>query len=357
MRELPKSGLISPDRTALPILPVRWGVIGAGVFTRKCILPAMARIKHIELAGIHRRKTMEAADTAEAFGARRAYTSVPALLGDKSIEAVFIGTPNASHEADVIAAAKAGKKWILCEKPLGVSAAGCRNMAAACKQYGATLFVAHCFRYKDATQKIRALIASGTLGEVQELTGHYAYPCENLPGEWRYDAAQSGGGPIQDMGVHLIDLFHYLTGAKTISAQAILQPAPDFAAGTVESAARVLLELERGITAFIGTSFREPFHCGYTVIGTKGKITVEGCLGQTDLQRDRIIYFDGTDRHELDIAPVSIYEEELREMTFHLRGNGDCRLPTLEEGLFNQAVVDAIYASAKTGRRTTIVLE
>ncbi|HTL51885.1 MAG TPA: Gfo/Idh/MocA family oxidoreductase [Planctomycetota bacterium] len=354
MLELPKSGIISPDRAKLPIIPVPWGVIGAGVFTRKCILPAMVRVPHIEIAGIHRRRPVDAADTAEFFGARRAYTSVPALLADKSIEAVFIGTPNASHEADVIATAEAGKKWILCEKPLGVSAAGCRAMAAACKKHGTALFVAHCFRFKDATQKVRALIASGALGDIQELTGHYAYPCQKTPDEWRYNAGLSGGGPIQDMGVHLIDLFHYITGAKTVAAQAVLSPLLDVTAGTVEESARILLELDRGITAFIGTSFKEPFHCGYTVIGTKGKVTVEGCLGQWDMQRDRLVHFDGTDRHELDIAPVSIYEEELREMTFHLRGNGPCRLATIDEGVYNQAVVDAIYTAARSGRRTPV---
>ena len=354
MRELPKSGIISPDRPPLPILPVRWGVLGAGVFTRKSILPAMKRIAHIELTAIQRQRPKEAADTAEAFGAKRAYTSVAALLADNSIEAVFIGTPNANHEADVIAAAKAGKKWILCEKPLGVSAQACRNMAAACREHGTTLFVANCFRYKYATNKVKQMIADGVLGEIQELSGHYAYPCEKTAQEWRYQAAISGGGPVQDMGVHLIDLFQYITGAKILSASALLSPLRNFAANTVEERARILFEMERGIVGFIGTSFREPFHCGYKVIGSKGYVRVDGCLAQTDMARDRIVHFDGTDRHELDITPVSIYEEELREMTFHLRGNGPCRLPDIAAGTFNQAIVDAIYTSAETGRRCPV---
>lgn len=354
MLELPQSGILSPDEPKLPVVPVRWGVIGAGVFTRKCILPAMQKLPQIELTAVHRRKAVDAADTATAFGAKRACTQVAALLGEKSIEAVFIGSPNGCHEADVIAAAQAGKKWILCEKPLGVSAAGCRRMQAACERHGAQLFVAHCFRYKDATNRVKALIDGGLLGEVRELTGHYAYPCVKTPGEWRYDWAQSGGGPIQDMGVHLIDLFQYLTGRKTMAAQAVLRPTPDPARGPVETSARVLLELEGGIAGYLGTSFEEPFHCGYTVIGTRGKVTVEGCLGQSDMQRDRVIFFDGTDRHELDLKPVAIYEEELRELSFHLRGNGPCRLPRLAEGLRNQAVVDAIYAAGQAGQRTPV---
>ncbi|MGH7143764.1 MAG: Gfo/Idh/MocA family protein, partial [Planctomycetota bacterium] len=178
MRELPASGLISPDLPPVPILPVRWGVVGAGDFARGFILPAMRSIRHIEITAVHRRQGAAAADTAEAFGAKRACTRVEALLKEKNLEAVFVATPTAQHEADVIAAAAAGKRWILCAPPLAVSAAAAQRMLAACAQHDAHLFVAHSLRHRDAVEKLRRLIAAGELGDIRALHAHANAPAE-----------------------------------------------------------------------------------------------------------------------------------------------------------------------------------
>ncbi len=128
---------------------------------------------------------------------------LPALL-DADIDAVVIATPSADHAAQSIAALTAGKA-VFCQKPLGRTAAEVAAVVDAARAADRLLGVDLSYRDTAGMQAIRGLLDQQALGHVfgVDLVFHNAYGPDK---PWFYDPAQSGGGCVVDLGVHLVDL-------------------------------------------------------------------------------------------------------------------------------------------------------
>ncbi len=153
-------------------------------------------------------------ETARAFAARHGIGAITtdwaAVAADPSIDAVVIGTPNALHAPHAIAALEAGTH-VLVEKPMAVTVAECDAMIAAAERSGASLMVAHCWRFHPAVRAMRERIVAGELGEIVKTRG-YGVHAGDGPSGWFVDPALAGGGALPDMGVHAIDTARFLLG-------------------------------------------------------------------------------------------------------------------------------------------------
>jgi predicted dehydrogenase len=156
----------------------------------------------------HREET--ACAFAERHGIPGVTTDWEAVAVDASIDAVVIGTPNAFHAPQAIAALEAGKH-VLVEKPMAVSVAECDAMIAAAEGSRASLMVAHCWRFHPDVVAMRDRIARGELGEIVKTRG-YGVHAGWGPSGWFVDRALAGGGALPDMGVHAIDTARFLLG-------------------------------------------------------------------------------------------------------------------------------------------------
>ncbi|MBA3709827.1 MAG: Gfo/Idh/MocA family oxidoreductase, partial [Planctomycetes bacterium] len=126
-------------------------------------------------------------------------------------QAVDVGTPNRFHTPAVLAALER-KLHVICEKPLAVTTAEVRQMAAAAKKAGTILMTAQNMRWGASAQALGKFAASGALGEVYHARIH-AVRRNWLPGAPTFIAdAISGGGPCMDIGVHALDLGMWLMG-------------------------------------------------------------------------------------------------------------------------------------------------
>ena len=135
-------------------------------------------------------------------GARRADSFEAALAAD--LDALVIATPSALHAAQAHAALERGL-CVFCQKPLGRTAAETRTVVDAARRANRLLAVDLSYRWTTGMRRIRELIRSGEFGRVfaTDLTFHNAYGPDK---PWFYDPAQSGGGCVMDLGVHLVDL-------------------------------------------------------------------------------------------------------------------------------------------------------
>jgi predicted dehydrogenase len=156
-------------------------------------------------------------ETARVFAERHGIGAVTtdwlAVARDPSIGAVVIATPNALHAPQAIAALEAGKH-VLVEKPMAVSVAECDAMIKAAAGSGASLMVAHCWRFHPDVRAMRDRIDSGELGEVVKTRG-YGVHAGDGPSGWFVDRALAGGGALPDMGVHAIDTARFLLDDPT----------------------------------------------------------------------------------------------------------------------------------------------
>jgi predicted dehydrogenase len=153
-------------------------------------------------------------ETARAFAERHAIPRVTtdweALARHRDVDAVVVGTPNALHAPQSIAALLAGRH-VLVEKPMATSVAEGDEMIAAAGASGAWLMVAHCWRFHEAVRAMRARIEAGELGEIVKTRG-YGVHAGSGPDGWFLDPALAGGGSLPDMGVHAIDTARFLLG-------------------------------------------------------------------------------------------------------------------------------------------------
>jgi predicted dehydrogenase len=163
-----------------------------------------------ELVAVANHREGSARAFAERHGIPRVTTDWRALAADPEVEAAIVATPNAFHEPQAVALLEAGKH-VLVEKPMATTVAGCDRMVAASRASGASLMVAHCWRFREEVIALRDTIAIGGLGEIVKTRGYGGHAGWG-PAGWFTDPDLAGGGALPDMGVHAIDTARFLLG-------------------------------------------------------------------------------------------------------------------------------------------------
>lgn len=180
----------------------RIGFLGTGWIGRHR-MEAMLASGAVEAIAISDPSADCAAEAARLAPEARIVGSLDAMLA-LDLDGVVIATPSALHAEQAIRALGAGKA-VFCQKPLGRTAAETQAVVDAARDADRLLGVDLSYRHTAAMQAIAAHLRSGALGTLFaiDLTFHNAYGPDK---PWFYDPAQSGGGCVVDLGVHLVDL-------------------------------------------------------------------------------------------------------------------------------------------------------
>ncbi|MCY2955915.1 MAG: Gfo/Idh/MocA family oxidoreductase [Planctomycetota bacterium] len=153
------------------------------------------------------------------LGFEEASISLEEVLARDDIDLVDVATPNDSHFAIAMAALKAGKH-VLCEKPLAMTVAEAKLMAAEAKKRKAKVGLWHNYRSAPATKLAALMIARGDIGVVRQVRAVYLQDWlsdASVPASWRTDKKLCGSGAHGDLNAHLIDLTRALTGLEFLS--------------------------------------------------------------------------------------------------------------------------------------------
>lgn len=133
---------------------------------------------------------------------------------DPQIDVVDIVTPNWLHYEIAMAAVAAGKH-VYCEKPLALTAAQAKEMAAAARAAGVTTIVGFSYLGNPGVALAKQLIDDGTLGDIWSVTAHFTVDANadpSLPRTWHYQRATAGLGALGDIGSHVVSIVHALAG-------------------------------------------------------------------------------------------------------------------------------------------------
>ena len=150
---------------------------------------------------------------ARRIGFARWTTDFDSVLND-DIDVVDICTPNPWHYPQAKAAILAGKS-VYCDKPLCVTAAEAYELADLAAKRGVICQVAFQHRFWPAVMRAKALVESGGIGDILEFRGaflHSSLLSADKPYAWRYAPVSEGGGVLNDLGSHIIDLTAFLAG-------------------------------------------------------------------------------------------------------------------------------------------------
>ncbi|MBR1585302.1 MAG: Gfo/Idh/MocA family oxidoreductase [Clostridia bacterium] len=288
------------------------------------------------------------------------------------IDAVSVCTWNSAHAPCAIAALKAGKH-VLCEKPMALNAQEAQAMIEAARASGKLLMIGFVRRFGNDCAILQDLIDHDTFGEIYYAKATYLRRNGN-PGGWFGDKARSGGGPLIDLGVHVIDLTRYLMGNhKPVSVYGAtfqkLKNRPDvkLAEGyksvsatdhdlcDVEDAVTALIRFDNGSVISVEASFTlnlEKDKGDIDFFGTKAGAkldpelhvyaTMNGYMTNIDLAARTALSFDG------------LFANEINHFVDCVRLGIPCKNPA-EDGLALMRILDGIYESARTGHEVILV--
>ena len=152
------------------------------------------------------------------------YDNFDSIAGNPDIGLVYVVLPSSMHKEYTIRAAKAGKQ-VICEKPMAISSAECRDMIDACKNAGVQLAIGYRLHYEPYNLEMKRLGQEKVFGTVRYVEAGLGYKTINFesgnggkefdindPSEWRLNKRWSGGGALMNLGVYCVQASRYMLG-------------------------------------------------------------------------------------------------------------------------------------------------
>lgn len=280
-------------------------------------------------------------DYAKAKGFRLSATLEEALA-DPEVQAVVLATPHSLHADQVVQVARAGKA-VFCEKPLSLTRADAQRAVDACKAAGVPLGVGQNKRFWPSTTEMRRVIASGALGRIMHVEGHYSNEhSSKFFAPWRDLPSETPGAGMTGTGIHILDAFANIAGpAEKITAQFISHREGADPRDTVT----VLFKFKNGISGFLGAVRASPLYFRVHVFGDEGSVEA---LDETRT----IIRLKGGKTEVKDFPKIDSILAEIDAFADAVAGVAPYPITTTE--MVNTiASFDAIIQSIKTGNSVT----
>lgn len=338
---------------------IGFGIIGTGEITR-IMRPAFTVTGNSRVVAVADVNGDAARTEAEALGGAEAFTDYRDLLASPAVQAVYIATPPFLHREMVLAAMAAGKH-VLCEKPFMLNQAEAREIAAAHAAMPA-LKVASCssrFHNAPPVRKAREIIAGGGIGRLLRMRCLHAMPLPkpisaSVP--WKQKRSTAGGGVLVDWGVYDLDWMRYLLGE-------VFDPVAVFARtdnwrweeGDIESSFSAEILLSSGTSiAWERRIEHGPANSRIEIRGTSAGLDLPFMPGKTPEALTLHRYEDGNQLHSEEISEPatdwgSILHHPVRDFVNAILHDCEVASPPVSQMKIH-GVIDAIYASAASNR-------
>lgn len=342
------------------------GVIGVGGISDSH-LQSYRNNPDVELVAVCDLSEERADRQAVKFGVPHRYTDYRKLLARQDLDAVSICTWNAVHAEISIAALEAGKH-VLVEKPLCTTVEEALRIERAVRTSGKVLQVGFVRRYANNTRILKKFIDEGELGDIYYAKASCLRRIGN-PGGWFSDKKRSGGGPLIDLGVHVIDLCWYLMGKPEVESvsgsvsyklgsRTNVQHLSYYRAADadaqlddVEDLASAIIKFRNGASLMVDVSFAlhaAQDEMGVKLYGTKGGAQVEPELMLVSEKLNTILnVHPQVDSVKLNVG--SAFQNEINHFVAVCLGQADPVSP-VEDGIALMKMLCAIYESAETRR-------
>ncbi len=269
------------------------------------------------------------------------------LLADPDVDAIYNPLPNHLHVPWTIKAAEHGKH-VLCEKPIGLSAAEARDLLAVRDRTGVRIQEAFMVRTHPQWLTVKDLIADGRIGEVRAVLGAFSYTNRD-PGNIR-NKPDIGGGALFDIGCYLVNTSRFIFGTEPLRVTGAIQRDPDMGTDRLTS---VLLDYGTGHAAG-SCSTQMVFYQRLQIFGTTGRIELPIPFNAPPDRPSRIIVDTGADLFgggvtNIDVELCNQYTIQGDRFSQAILDGSDVPCP-LEDAVKNMACIDAIFRSADSGR-------
>ncbi len=286
--------------------------------------------------------------------------SFDALLADPTIDAIVLATPPSGHEAQIIAAAEAGKH-VFCEKPLALSEASAATAVAAVERAKVTLGLGYNRRFHPSWIDLKRRIVNGDLGVILHVECTMSGPNGLTASSeaWRSNAAEAPCGGLIPMGVHAIDgLIDLMGRVDHVYCQSFRRAVPN----ENDDTTAVLFRMKGGMSAYLGTMMATAGTFRFQVYGSKAVALLGGSVhvaGQSSHERRSGLFGSYTiqplkgDAEAVEAPVFDVNRAELEAFASAALGGPDYPISHWEM-VHGAAVTEAIIASARSGRPETV---
>jgi len=299
-----------------------------------------------EVHAIASRDVGKARQAADELGIGKAYGSYDALLADPDIDAVYIPLPNHLHVEWTRRAAEAGKH-VLCEKPIGLTAADAERLIEVRDRTGVRIQEAFMVRTHPQWLGALGIVRSGRLGVARSITGYFSFFNDD-PANIR-NIKSYGGGGILDIGCYLVNTARMIFDGEPRRVCALVEESP---ATGVDSMASMILDFDGRHAA--GTCSTQLAHGQrITIAGTMGRIDIEIPFNAPPDRPCRIFVEDAPpgevpDRHTIEFETCDQYTIQGDLFSRAVLDGAPAPYP-LEDSLQNMRVIDALFRSGRSG--------
>ncbi|HEX73134.1 MAG TPA: Gfo/Idh/MocA family oxidoreductase, partial [Candidatus Hydrogenedentes bacterium] len=206
---------------AKPKDTLRIGLVGSGAIAQEQHLRYWRELEaegRVEVAGVCDLIPDRCESEAALFAKAKPYLDYRKMLREEAFDIIDVCTQNRGHAPITIAALQAGAH-VLVEKPMAMNARECAAMIVAAKKARRKLMVAQNMRFEAGAEKLKETIDRGELGQIYASEAKWLRR-RGIPGWGKFHIAkESLGGPLIDIGVHMMDLCVWLMGCpKPIAA-------------------------------------------------------------------------------------------------------------------------------------------
>ena len=346
------------------------GMVGAGNIAN-IHLASYQTLDNVEIAAICDINAERLKETADLFGIEKRYATEAEMLANEQLDAADVCVWNCNHAKCTIDALDAGLH-VLCEKPMAYSVKEAEEMLEASKRNNKLLMIGFVLRFDTDSKIAKDFIDNGYMGDIYYSKATYLRR-HGSPGGWFSNKALSGGGPVIDLGVHVIDLTRHLMGSpKPLSVFAstsdklqnrkylktnvgwIPKDAKPDDPFDVEDFAVAMIKYEGGKTTLLETSYslNGEDTTKKELFGTKGgmKLDSEGLKIYTVMNDFLADVTPHTNNYKFGKA---MFDAEMEHFADCILNGTPCKAPA-EDGVIIMKILEAIYESARTGHEVLL---
>jgi predicted dehydrogenase len=349
------------EKTPGPFFPenkrVGFAIVGLGRLSIDQILPAFGSSKYAKPVALVSGDAAKAAKIAAQYGIKASsiydYKNFDRIAENPEVDIIYIVLPNGMHEEYVLRSAKA-RKHVLCEKPMATSSGEAERMIAACKAANVKLMIAYRQQYEPHNIALRKLVTEGTLGSLRAFVSSNSQQAGD-PTQWRLKKSLAGGGCLPDVGLYCLNAARFLSGSEPVSVSAtVYQPKDDPRFGEVEATCSFTLTFPGGYIATCTTSYD---------VHKSQFLRLEGNNAWAEMSPayayhgNKLTLSRLEKGEEIQITPQI---EEKDQFALEMDHFCECVLENKtphtpgEEGLRDHRIMEAIYASAHSGKAVSV---
>ena len=313
-------------------------IIGATGSAKKRTAPALQNYKSIKITAIQGRNKEKLIQMCNEFDIPEYYISEKEMLDNADYDIIYIASPPFMHLQTVKMCFEYAKP-IICEKPLALNSDETYELKKLSEENQVPLMTAHHMRHQRSYDFIRRYVHSGKLGKISFIYAKWDYMLDTnkTSSQWKTNYQKSGGGVMNDVGIHLLDFVTGIFGRP----KRIYGTGKMGVIGTVYSDEYAMLEYDKGCVCVVECSYeKETVNNEFVICGAKACIRVPHAMGEKSI---KYLYIDdASGRKTVYFKDENLYANEVIDFIKYVNGNKSLqhRITTPEDALLCAEITD-----------------